>query len=115
MKRLADDFLKEMNLEKLPELEKYIACAMLRVTIEDNQKYHELVDNNIDNLNEVCFTDVMLQDKSLIDLVQILGYSSNEIADWFITYLEEHNIDSPMREARTLYRAIWSFLDKQMG
>lgn len=117
MERLADDFLKEMNLESLSELEKLVACAMLEIAVNNDPDYYVMFDGSygdLDKMHIACFTDDMLRDDLMIKLAWILENSSDELVEWLSMVLERKGIQSPLQNDTDSYRVICDFLNKRL-
>ena len=109
MIRLGEKFLSDMNLTELELVDKAIACEMLRLCAV---QYPDLEANS----EEVCYTDDLAKDDSLVRLMDIAGYWSNDLGDILVNKLEKSGIKSPLldKEKMNAYQVIHSWL-KQMG
>lgn len=108
--KICEEFLKEMNIENIPKLERAIACEMLKLVItapSNRKRYNSFIKD--DNF---YFTDDILEDSTLVSIINISGYWSNDIEDVLKNALKDKNIDSPLVEKG--YNAIFAFLDKKL-
>lgn len=107
--KLCDEFIKEMKLESIPFVEKAIACEMLKLVVGEpkNRSYEKFRTDDFD-----FFTEDILSNSTLIKLLNVAGYWSNDTFDILLDYLKDNKIDSPL--ASKGYLAIFDFLNKKL-
>ena len=104
MERLGKDFISDMKLEDINLTDRGIACEMLHLCLE---QYEGMSDIDFQN---VCYIDEVLEDTTLIKVLDLAGYWSNDLADILVNNLKIYDVDTPLLSNSNPYKVIHSWL-----
>lgn len=84
-----EDFLSKVNLTDAPVLAQAMAYDMLVNTLKSNHKMPE---------EPIYLPDSLKGEETLLNILELADYWSNDLYDIFVKYVTDHNIDTPLAQ-----------------
>lgn len=107
MENLGIRFIEEMGLSEQSNLVKAVACECLFLTVEN-----QYIKGDKDEVIKRCFLpEIMEQEEMLVQILDVAGYWSNDLAFILQKHLEDDKVVTPLLDDKqNLFSPIHTWL-----